>query len=109
MGAMIATLVYVLRLAGPLNLTNLTHLLVLTGRGSCGGVTLRAPPQAQTQTAALTPRSRNRGPGGVSPPYSSCYFFSLLHPWLSSVLYFTNSLRITPGSFCFSLETSVES
>ena len=68
MGAMIATLVYVLRLAGPLNLTNLTHLLVLTGRGSCGGFTLRAPPQAQTQTAALTPRSRNRGPGLVLAP-----------------------------------------
>lgn len=62
---MIATLAYVLQLTGPLNLTN-THL-VLTGRGSCGGFTLRAPPQAQTQTAALTPRSRNRGPGGGEP------------------------------------------
>lgn len=73
MGAMTATLVYVLRLAGPLNLTD-THLLLLTGRGSCGGFTLRAPPQAQTQTAALTPRSRNHGPGGGEPSL----LFSLL-------------------------------
>lgn len=63
MGATIATLAYVLRLTGPLNLTNTR--LVLTGRGSCGGFTLRAPPQAQAQTAALTPR--NRGPGGGEP------------------------------------------
>lgn len=66
MGVTIATLAYVLQLTGPLNLTNTR--LVLTGRGSCGGFTLRAPPQAQAlaQTASLTPRNRGLGRGEPS-------------------------------------------
>lgn len=62
MGATIATLAYVLRLTGPLNLTN-THL-VLTGRGSCGGFTEGPTPGPGTDRC---PDPQEQEPGGGEP------------------------------------------
>ncbi|CAI9171540.1 unnamed protein product [Rangifer tarandus platyrhynchus] len=69
MGATIATLAYVLRLTGPLNLTN-THL-VLTGRGSCGGFTEGPTPGPGTDRC---PDPQEQEPGGeLTSLVSHCF------------------------------------